>query len=100
MRRGQQVRPETTLPGQAYLCHFVEETINEVPGTAGIEGVLVVADAAGDEVFHAPKVLEKAPVWPRYPVQEARKDVVQLGMKESGRGLGDQARGVCACGCQ
>lgn len=84
LRRGQQVRPEMRLSGQAYLCHLVEEAINEVPGRAGVEGVLVVADAAGDEVLHAPVVPEKASVRPGYPVQEARKDVVQLGI----RGIG------------
>lgn len=72
------------LPAQAYLCHLVEEAINEVPGRVGVEGVLVVADAAGDEVLHAPVVLEKASVRPGYPVQEARKDVVQLGMRRAG----------------
>lgn len=37
------------------------------------------ADAAGDEIFHAPKVPEHAPVGPGQPVQETREDVVHLG---------------------
>lgn len=53
------------LPGRAYLCHLAEEAIDEVAGRAGVEGVLVVADAAGDEVLHAPEVPEKASVRPR-----------------------------------
>lgn len=70
------------LPG-----YLGEEAINEVSGRAGVEGSLVVADAAGDEVLHAPQVLEKASVRAcGAPVQEARKDV-PLGMGQSWRGL-------------
>lgn len=65
LRQGQRVRPEMRLPGRAYLCHLVEEAVDEVAGRAGVEGVLVVADAAGDEVLHAPEVPEKASVRPR-----------------------------------
>lgn len=68
----------------AYLCHFCEEAVDEVPGRVGIQGVLVLADAAGDEIFHAPKVPEHASVWPRHPVQETREDVVHLGTRVEG----------------
>lgn len=52
-------------------------------------------DTVSDEVFHAPKVVEQAFVWPGQPVQKAREDVVQLGRGQSWRGLEEQA-GVCS----
>lgn len=68
VRQGQQVRPEVGLPGSAYLCYFEEEVINEILGRAGVEGGLMVADAAVDEVLQAPVVPEKASVRPGQPV--------------------------------
>lgn len=79
------------LPGRAYLCYFDEEVINEILGRAGVEGGLMVADAAGDEVFQAPEVPEKALVRPGQPVQEARKEVVPLRKGQSRRGLEELA---------
>ena len=73
------------LPGRAYLCHLGKEAINEVPGRVWVEGGLVVTDAAGDEVLHAPEVLEKVLVQAGHPVQEARKDIVPLRMQQSCR---------------
>lgn len=42
-------------------------------GRAGVEGGLVVADAAGDEVLHAPQVLEEASVRPGTPSRRLGK---------------------------
>lgn len=97
LRQGQQVRAEVGLPGGAYLCHLGEEAINEVPRRVGVKGGLVIAHAVGDEVLHAPEVLEKASVRPGHPIQEAWKEVVQLGIEESRRDLERQAGCVCAC---
>lgn len=75
------------LPDRAYPCYLGKEAINEVSGRVGIEGGLVVANAASDEVLQAPEVQEKAYVQPGHPVQEAWKEVAPLGVGQSRRGL-------------
>lgn len=78
---GLHTSPEGESLSHSYLCHLCEETVDEVPGRVGVQGILVFADAAGDEIFHASKVPEHSSVRPRYPIKETREDVVHLGTR-------------------
>lgn len=85
------------LPDRAYPCYLGKDAINEVSGRVGIEGGLVVADAASDEVLQAPEVQEKASVQHGHPVQEAWKEIAPLGVGQSLRSWRG-CQGVCESG--